>query len=90
MTHINHVRAIKGSTLYDPAVHTDVSVMEMLQHERIVNLFMQPTRRIWDQYRFDIPASAWATGSDATKNGQMFIIGQDELVSNCYLLGTCS
>jgi hypothetical protein len=88
VTHINHVREIKGSSPYDPATH-DPSVRDMILHERAVNLFMQPARRLHDQYRFDIPARQWAPGSDAQRNGQVFIIGQDERVSNCYLLGTC-
>ncbi len=88
VTHINHVRAIKGSSPYDPATHAPTP-LEMIQHERLVNMFMQPTRRLWDMYRFDIAAPTWAPGSDAFANGQMFIIGQDERVSNCYLLGTC-
>jgi len=69
---------------------TETSQVELLQHERQVNLFFQPTRRIWDQYRFDVDSPTWAPGSDATRNGQLFIIGQDEAVSNCYILGTCS
>jgi hypothetical protein len=88
VTHINHVREIKGSTPYDPAVH-DVGLQDLLVHERVVNMFLQPGRRLLDQYRFDIPARQWAPGSDAQRNGQVFIIGQDERVSNCYLLGTC-
>lgn len=88
-THINHVRAIKGSSPYDPAAAGAPSALEMLKHERLVNLFFMPTRRIADQYRFDIDAPSWAPGSDATRNGQMFIIGQSENVSNCYILGTC-
>jgi hypothetical protein len=88
VTHINHVREIKGSSPYDPATH-DISVQDMIIHERAVNLFMQPARRLHDQYRFDIPARQWAPGSDAQRNGQVFIIGQDERVSNCFLLGTC-
>ena len=87
--HINHVRAIKGSSAYDPEAAGAPSVLEMLQHERLVNLFFMPTRRIADQYRFDIDAPSWAPGSDATRNGQMFIIGQNENVSNCYILGSC-
>lgn len=89
VTHINHVRAIKGSSPYDPSAAGAPSALEMLQHERLVNLFFMPTRRITDQYRFDVDAPSWAPGSDATRNGQMFIIGQSENVSNCYILGTC-
>jgi len=95
VTHINHVRAIKAAitgmdvTPYDPATHAP-SILDMIIHERNVNLFMMAARRIHDQYRFDIPAEAWAPGSDATRNGQVFVIGQDERVSNCFLLGTCS
>lgn len=86
ITHINHVRALKGSSEWDG---TGPSVLDMLKHERLVNLFLQPTRRLWDLYRFDVEAPNWAPGSDATRNGQVFIIGQDEVVSNCYILGTC-
>lgn len=89
VTHLNHVRAIKGSSAYDPTAAGAPSVLEMLQHERLVNLFFMPTRRIADQYRFDVVAPSWAPGSDAMRNGQMFIIGQSENVSNCYILGTC-
>lgn len=87
--HINAVRAFKGSTAYDPATHSQ-TVLEMLQHERRVNLFFMPTRRIWDMYRFGIMSDSWAPGSDATRAGQMFVIGQSERISNCYILGTCS
>jgi len=89
VTHINAVRAFKGSTAYDPATHAQ-SVLEMLQHERRVNLFFQPTRRIWDMYRFGDMADSWGPGSDATRTGQMFVIGQSERISNCYILGTCN
>ena len=88
--HLNDVRALRGVAAYDASANSDTSLMELLQHERQVNLFFQPTRRIWDMYRFDVDAPTWAPGSDATRNGQLFIIGQDESVSNCYILGTCS
>ncbi len=86
--HINAVRAVNGTSAYDPAT-SGVSVPDMIKYERKVTLFFQPTRRIWDMYRFGIRDPNWANGSDATHTGQMFIIGQTERISNCYILGTC-
>ena len=85
---INAVRTLKGASAFDPATDA-LSTAELLQHERRVNLFFQPTRRIWDMYRFGVTADSWAPGSDAMQTGQMFVIGQDERISNCYILGTC-
>ncbi|MCA9739204.1 MAG: RagB/SusD family nutrient uptake outer membrane protein [Gemmatimonadetes bacterium] len=90
VSRINQVRALKGASAYDPATHTP-SVEEMLRHERRVNLFFQATRRIWDMYRFGETDASWGPASDAaTLTGQVFVIGQNERVSNCYILGSCS
>lgn len=61
---INNVRALDGLTAYDPAVHTGITVGQMLQHERHANLFLQG-KRLSDMYRFDIKDSEWQETSDA-------------------------
>jgi len=88
VSRINEVRSLKGGSDFDPATHSQ-SILEVLQHERRVNLFFQATRRVWDMYRFGITAESWGPASDAMQAGQVFVIGQNERVSNCHLLGSC-
>lgn len=87
--HINAVRAqVSGLTPYDPGTHA-IDPLELLKHERLVNLFIQ-TRRLADMYRFHEPAEEWVTNSEArTVPGTFFMIGHEESLSNCYMLGTC-
>lgn len=86
---INVVRALNGLTPYDPAVH-DITPLELLIHERRVNLFLQAQRRLADLYRFGIEVAEWAEDSDARNApGTVFPIGEEERLSNCYILGTC-
>ncbi len=93
--HINAVRALRnwpevGDFSYRPEVHTSLSVGDMIRHERTVNLFLMNARRLWDMYRFGIEAAEWTPGSDAlVRPGTLFSIGQEEMLSNCYILGTC-
>jgi starch-binding outer membrane protein, SusD/RagB family len=87
--HINAVRDLKGVPAYDPAAHT-ISTRALLRHERMANLFLMNGRRMWDMYRFGIQAAEWTPGSDAlVRPGTLFSIGQEEMLSNCYILGTC-
>src|SRR5690606_15190970 len=55
VTQINEVRALEGLTDYDPDVHA-ITPRDMLIHTRLVNLFLQPMRRLADMYRFGIPS----------------------------------
>lgn len=98
-THINHVRALKSSG--SPLDHTPwlqaqallgnhPEAIDMLYHERMANLINMPSRRLWDHYRFGVPSPRWGDASSAVLNpGQVLVIGQDERVSNCFILGTC-
>lgn len=91
--HINAVRALKGGhTPYDPGTDP-VTPLEMLRHERRVNLFIMPSRRMWDMYRFGEESPQWGGNSDASVDpGQVWVIGQSERISNCYIVDpeTCS
>lgn len=89
--HMNHVRALtEGLTPYDPAIHTSVTPLGMLRHLRRVNLFLQVQRRLGDLYRFDIVVGDWIPGSEALESpGTFFPIGEEERLSNCYIVGTC-
>lgn len=88
--HINAVRALAdGLSAYDPNAPGAVDPLELLKHERLVNLFIQ-TRRLADMYRFQEPAEEWVANAEArTAPGTFFMIGQEEALSNCYILGTC-
>lgn len=98
-THINHVRALKSAN--SPLDHTPWDMVQaglgnhpeaidMLYHERMANLINMPSRRLWDHYRFGVPSPRWGNASSAVLNpGQVLVIGQDERVSNCFILGTC-
>ncbi|MDZ7780818.1 MAG: hypothetical protein U5R14_12930 [Gemmatimonadota bacterium] len=93
-THLNHVRAMKNPDHphdeYDVDNPLHPEPLEVLQHERRVNLYNMVTRRLWDMYRFGVTAPRWSSTSDAVTNpGQVFVIGQGERVSNCFILGTC-
>lgn len=88
--HLNEVRAAKGVADYDPAVHTSLTPLDMLRHERRVNLFQLNSRRMWDLYRFGETVEDWVPGAEAIiRPGSLFAIGREEQLSNCYILGTC-
>lgn len=93
VTHINHVRALKGATLFAPVslggTHPQ-SIATMLRHERRTSLFFMPTRRFWDMVRFGERDPRWGASSDAVVTpGRVLPIGLKEQLSNCRILGTC-
>lgn len=66
-----------------------ISLGDLLRHERRVNLFLQG-RRLADHYRFGIPDAAWHASSDAAlAPGTFFPIAQVERLSNCHIAGGC-
>ena len=78
---INAVRALDGLSPYAG----QIPLMELLVHERRVNLFLQG-RRLADMYRFGIQDARWLDASDAvTMPGTFFPIVDEELKSNCFL-----
>lgn len=80
-THINAVRSLDGLTAWSG----QIPPLEMLLHERAVNLFLQG-RRLADMYRFGIQDARWLASSKAlTAPGTFFPIADVELKSNCYL-----
>lgn len=88
-THINHVRAMEDLTPYDANVHA-IAPQDLLIHTRLVNLFLQPMRRLGDLYRFGIAVPDWVASSEAaTAPGTVFPISDEERLSNCYFNGTC-
>lgn len=75
---INAVRALYGLTPYSG----QIPAIEMLVHERRVNLFLQ-IRRLHDMYRFGNTAPEWLPQSDAYRApGSFFPIGITEIQSN--------
>lgn len=77
---INMVRAMDDLTPYSG----QVPAMDMLQHERRVNLFLQ-FKRLQDHYRFGATSSNWLSGSVAeTTPGTMLPITRVEILANCH------
>ena len=91
--YLNAVRTLKGGhTAYDPITDAPVTVEEVLMHERRVNLFNMASRRLYDMYRFGETSPQWGANSDAALNpGHVWVIGQTERISNCYIVdpGSC-
>lgn len=84
-THVNHVRAMDELTPYSD----QVDALELLKHERRVNLFFMG-RRLVDHYRFGEPSIKWLSSSTAAQQpGTVFPITAVERQSNCHILGTC-
>jgi len=82
-THINAARAWAG--LPDWTTGSGVSEVDMLLHERSVELFVQ-MRRLHDMYRFGIESDRWQPESHAaTAPGTFFPITIAEIEANCYL-----
>lgn len=81
-THINHVRDNIGGM----SPFTDeISNVEMLEHERRVNLFLQG-RRLVDMYRFGTQSANWLANGDAmTKPGTLLPITIVEILSNPHI-----
>ena len=79
--HVNMIReGLDGLTAYSG----QIPALEMLQHERRVNLFMQ-YKRLQDHYRFGVPSSNWLPGSPAmTTPGTMLPITRIEILANCH------
>jgi len=79
-THINHVR--DNITGQDVTYTGQIPAMEMLEHERRANLFLQ-NRRLADHYRFDNPPQEWPANSFAATNpGTMLPITCIEVRAN--------
>ncbi len=77
-THINAIRNLYGLTDYSG----QIPQLDMLQHTRQVNLFLQG-RRLHDMYRFDISSPQWETNSTAeTSPGTFFPISITECRAN--------
>lgn len=77
-TQINAIRALNGLTDYSG----QITQLEMLQHTRQVNLFLQG-RRLHDMYRFDISSPQWENNSTAESSpGTFFPISITECRAN--------
>lgn len=77
---INMIRAMDDLTPFSG----QISAMEMLQHERRANLFLQ-FKRLQDHYRFGVESSNWLSGSVAsTTPGTMLPITRVEILANCH------
>ena len=80
-THVNAVRALDSMTPFSG----QVAEIDMLVHERRVNLFLQGTR-LHDHYRFGIASSNWLPNSEAvTMPGTMFPITRTEILANPHI-----
>lgn len=81
-THINHVRSMDGQPDYD---HTDSghpSPMEMLQYERMTDLYMG-NRRLQDLYRFGLQDDRWnSSAATVTAPGTVFPVTVTECRAN--------
>jgi len=77
-TQINAIRSLNGLTDYSG----QITQLEMLQHTRQVNLFLQG-RRLHDMYRFDVSSPQWETNSTAESSpGTFFPISITECRAN--------
>ena len=82
-THINHVRAMDGSTPFSGQIDNT----DMLVHSRRVNTVLQGLR-LADMYRFGIQADRWQPqAATVTSPGIMLPISAVELRANCHLNG---
>ncbi len=70
--YINALRALDGTTAYDPAVHTTLTVGDMIRFHRQGNLFLQG-RRLSDMYRFGITDTRWIASSEAINSPGTFL-----------------
>ena len=78
--HVNAVRSLDG--LSDYTGPGQIDPVELLEHERRVNLYLQ-VRRLADHYRFGSPSSNWLPNSTAlTGPGTFFPISISEIRSN--------
>ena len=77
-TQINAIRSLNGLTNYSG----QITQLEMLQHTRQVNLFLQG-RRLHDLYRFDQSSPQWEANSTAESSpGTFFPISITECRAN--------
>ncbi len=77
---INMVRAMDELAPYSG----QIPAMDMLQHERRVNLFLQ-FKRLQDHYRFGVASQNWLPGSPAASTpGTMLPITRIEILANCH------
>ncbi|NGP77887.1 RagB/SusD family nutrient uptake outer membrane protein [Balneolaceae bacterium YR4-1] len=77
-TQINAIRSLNDLTDYSG----QITQLEMLQHTRQVNLFLQG-RRLHDMYRFDTSSPQWETNSTAESTpGTFFPISITECRAN--------
>lgn len=77
-TAINNLRGLDSKTAYSG----QIPAVDLLRHERRVNLFMQG-RRLADHYRFGIAAAKWQPTSEAvTQPGRFLPIAARECLSN--------
>ena len=79
--HINMIRVgLDGLMPYSG----QIPAIEMLQHERRANLFLQ-YKRLQDMYRFGAQSMNWLSGSpSATTPGLMLPITRIEILANCH------
>ena len=83
--HINDVRDFGGVTDWVDGGVGMPAAMDLLIHERRVNLFLQG-RRLNDMYRFGIQGSMWqASRAAVTSPGSFLPITKIELDANCHL-----
>ena len=79
-SHVNMVRAMDELTEWSG----QISAMDMLMHERRVNLFLQ-FKRLQDHYRFGVTSANWLPSSPAaTTPGTMLPITRIEILANCH------
>jgi starch-binding outer membrane protein, SusD/RagB family len=82
-THINHIRAMDGSTAFSG----QIANQDMLEHTRRVNVLMQGLR-LADMYRFGATSSDWSgLSAAAARPGEMLPISIIEVRANCNLNG---
>lgn len=82
-TQINAIRAMDGLTAYSG----QITALDILKHERRVNLFLMGTR-LMDMYRFGIQDPHWRPNSDAmSQPGTLMPITIIEIRANPHLQG---
>lgn len=83
--HMNRVRAMNMELSPYVPPDSEVTVLELLKHERIVNLFLQG-RRLTDLYRFGDRSDKWQSTSEAAQQpGTLFPITAQERRANPHI-----
>ncbi|MEP1096129.1 MAG: RagB/SusD family nutrient uptake outer membrane protein [Cyclobacteriaceae bacterium] len=82
-TQINALRALDGLTAWND-VTPQIPAIDLLIHERRVNLFLQG-RRLTDHYRFADDSPQWISVSDATNSVTFFPISLTEIRANDFI-----